>query len=80
MFPSDFFVFLGEFIDADFARVAYVRSCPPRRSSGAGVGVGMLRGKGFLDILVSWFLDFKVSWFQSFKDLPNFHFMPSGRY
>ena len=27
------------------------------------VGVGMLRGRGFLGFLVSWFLDFLVSWF-----------------
>ena len=30
--------------------------------SAAGVGVGMLRGKGFLGFLVSKFLGFKVVW------------------
>ena len=37
-------------------------SCPPREWSGAGVGLGMLRGKGFLGLgfLVSWFLGFLV--------------------
>ena len=42
--------------------------------AGGGVGVGMLRGRGFLGSLVSWFLvflvsgilGFFVSWFQSF--------------
>ena len=41
--------------------------------SGAGVGVGKLRGAG--DSL-AW----KVSWFLGFKDLPNFHFMSTGRF
>ena len=34
----------------------------------------------FLGFLVSWFESFLVSWFQSFKELPNVHFMFSGRY
>ena len=38
-----------------------IRSCPPRGWLGAGVGVGMLRGRGG-----SWFLGFKVSRFQGF--------------
>ena len=41
---------------------------PPRGWSGAGVGVGMLRGAGdfpYLNILVSWFLVFLVSWFAA---------------
>ena len=68
---------------------------PKRRwESGAGVGVGMLRGRGFL---VPWFsvskfigfkfLGFEVSWCQSclvskfqIKDLLDFHFMFLGRY
>ena len=36
---------------------------------GAGVGVGILRGRGgswFLGFLVSWFLSFLVSWFLGF--------------
>ena len=45
--------------------------------SGAWVGVGMLRGRGFLGFLV---FGFKVSWFQGFEDLPNSHFIFSGRY
>ena len=50
----------------------HVPSCPPRVWSGAGVGVGMLRGRMIpliekRDSKVSWFLGFKVSWFQSFK-------------
>ena len=36
------------------------------RWSGAGVGVGMLRGRGVLGFLVSWFQSFLVSWFLSF--------------
>ena len=40
--------------------------------SGAGAGVGMLRGTGVLGVLVSgflvfWFLGFKVSWFLGSK-------------
>ena len=41
-------------------------SCPPRGWTGAGVGVGMLRGRGVLGFLVSWFQSVLVSWFQSF--------------
>ena len=48
---------------------------PPR--SGAGVGVGMLRGAGDSLTWKYWFLGF---WFIGFKDLPNFHSMFSGRY
>ena len=56
--------------------------------SGAGVGVGMLRGRRFIGFLVSWFQSFLVSWFfgflaswsQSIKELPNVNFMSSGRY
>ena len=40
--------------------VLHVRSCHPRGWSGAGVGVGMVRGKG--EFLVYWFLGFLVSW------------------
>ena len=36
--------------------VAQVRSYPPRGFSGAGVGVGTLRGRGILGVLVSWLL------------------------
>ena len=50
------------------ARVPQAPSCPPRMWSGAGVGVGMLRGSG--DCLI-WkqqkFLGFKVSNGWSFK-------------
>ena len=61
-----------------------------------GVGLGMLRRRGFMwfhtylvskllgfevcCFLVSKFPGFKVSWFQSFKDLPNSNFMFSERY
>ena len=59
--------------------------------SGAGVGVGMLRGAedsltgdflGFLvyGLLVSWFWIFLASKFQGFKDLSSFHFMLFERY
>ena len=43
-----------------------VSLCPPRGLLGAGVGVGMLRCKGFLGFLVSWFLGFSVSWCLGF--------------
>ena len=54
-------------------RVPQALWCPPRGWPAAGVGVGMLRGRGVLGLLRSWFLDFlvssflvfSVSWFQS---------------
>ena len=72
------------------ARVPHVRSCPPRRWSGAGVGVGMLRDAGdcltwkqqsflsswYQGFLVSWFQGFLVSWLQRFKK----SFKVFGRY
>ena len=46
--------------------VPQVPSCSPR-GAGAGVGVGMLRGRWIpLSVWVSWFLGFLVSWFLSF--------------
>ena len=51
--------------------------------SGAGLGVGTLKGflvSWFLVFLVSKCLGFEVSWFQSCKDLPNGHFMFSEKY
>ena len=51
-----------------FVCVPQVRSCPPRGRSGAGVGVGMLRGEiALLEIKNPWFLCFLVSWFRSFS-------------
>ena len=60
-------------------------SCPsrslvsPERGAGAGMGVGMLRGRGiplneneFRSSKVSWFLGFLSSWSQSFKDSKTF--------
>ena len=35
---------------------------------------------GFQSFLAAWFHSFLISKFQSLKDLPNLHFMLSGRY
>ena len=57
-------------IELPTTRVPQVRSCPPRGWSGAGVGVGMLRGRRggswLLDCLVSRFLGFLVFAFLIF--------------
>ena len=53
--------------------------------SGAGVGVGMLKGAGdsltwkVYWFLGFWFIGFKVSWFQSFED-SKIHFIFSEKY
>ena len=51
-------------VKIETTRVTQAPSCPSRRWSGAGVGIGMLRGRGWF--LVSWCLGFLVSWFRSF--------------
>ena len=47
------------------SRDTQARSCLSGGWSGAGVGVGMLRGRGG-GFLVSWFLVFMASWFLAF--------------
>ena len=46
----------------------------PRGWSGAGVGVGMSRGKGLLGFKVSWFQSCLISWFKSVKVSKTYQF------
>ena len=45
----------------------YAEASDRSKWSGAGEGVGMLRGREILGLLVSWFLDVMLSWFRSFE-------------